>query len=179
MLYWVLVSFRLSLLISPKIGFRYHAFGIVSCMLFVIFCLREILASGHPMGYDSIKQNGLAETRRAPTVSLQFFPVCLIPPRTCTPHQSVSPCPTPAAPSPWLPPLSLSPRGRDPRAGIRTSTPHPQDPRRIARLSAGPQLAKPLPPESRPWLHDYLNIPLNTWNTCNMKHLNATYVWSR
>jgi hypothetical protein len=117
MLYWVLVSFRLSLLISPKIGFRYHAFGIVSCMLYVNFYLREILAPRHPMGYDSIKQNGPAETRGAPTVSLQSFPVCLIPPRTCTPHPSVLPCPTPAAPSPWLPPLSLSawagPKSRD------------------------------------------------------------------
>jgi hypothetical protein len=30
------------------------------------------------------QQNDLSETRRTPTVSLQFFSVCIVPPRTRT-----------------------------------------------------------------------------------------------
>jgi hypothetical protein len=88
------------------------------------------------------------------------FPVCL-----------ASPSPVLAAPSPWPPPRSLSVREGP---GTRTSTPRPQDPRCAAHPIHRP-LARPAPS------HDARVVPQllskhtsETWNTCSIKHLNAT-----
>jgi hypothetical protein len=69
-----------------------------------------------------------------------------------------------------LTPPSLSPCGRDPDARMRTSTPRPQDPRRVVRPICQPPSRHAPSPSARAVPHDSLNIHLKheifaTWNS--------------